>query len=242
MDQKIIFRDLLGQVQEFAREHGGVLSLEEVDAFFENAHLNREQMELVYGYLRERHIRLEDGQAAEKAADEMEGLRALEVYLEEIGALPDLDPEEELILMRQAAEGVTLAQQKLAQAYLPLVCDMAGEYEDAALPAEDLIQEGNIALLLALQEMKEDTLAACQARLINAVNEGMMRALQEAEADKAGDRNMVSKVSRMEEQIRNLEEELGHPVSPQELSAFLDMPLEEILDTLNLAGNSDGGQ
>ena len=96
--------------------------------------------------------------------------------------------------------------------------------------------------MVVLREMKEDTLAACQARLINAVNEGMMRALQEAEADKAGDRNMVSKVSRMEEQIRNLEEELGHPVSPQELSAFLDMPLEEILDTLNLAGNSDGGQ
>ncbi len=241
MDQKIIFRDLLGQIQELAKEQGGRLRLDEVDEFFKNAQLNKDQMKLVYDYLRERHIRLEDDREDEDQADP-ERTRALEVYLEEIGALPDLDPEEELLLMRQAAEGVKEAQHRLAQAYLPLVCDMAGEYEDSVLPAEDLIQEGNIALLLALQELTCDSLAACQARLINAVNTGMMRALQEAEADRTRSQNMVSKVSSLEETIRKLEDELGHTVSAQELSAYLDISLEEILDTLNLAGDGGNGQ
>jgi RNA polymerase primary sigma factor len=73
-------------------------------------------------------------------------------YLHEIGRTPLLRPEEEVALAQQVARGDTEAAQALAQANLRLVVTIAGHYRHCGLPFEDLIAEGNIGLLHAVQK------------------------------------------------------------------------------------------
>ncbi|MBQ4000731.1 MAG: hypothetical protein II643_07055, partial [Oscillospiraceae bacterium] len=103
---------------------------------------------------------------------------------------------------------------------------------------EDLIQEGNMELWMALEELeREDTLAAYQARLMNRVGKAMEEMLQRSADVRNMDLGMVKKVRRLDDAIKGLKEELGRTPTAEELSAFLDMPLEEIQRTLKLASN-----
>ncbi len=163
---------------------------------------------------------------------------ALEAYLEEIGQLQELDAQEEFILFSAAVEGDANAREKLISAYLNTVCDMAAEFEDGSLPPEDLVQEGNMGLLMAFSKLeKQESLAAYQAKLLNDVNEYLSEALKESDDSKRSDDNIVHKVSRLSDTIKDLSEDLGNAVSMEEVSAFLDLPVEDIADIMKLAGD-----
>ncbi len=184
-------------------------------------------------------------QANESAADEADddgehdGRSALEVYLSELNELTAVENTEKLALLKLAAAGDAAALEAAAQMYLPMVCDLAGEYEqDAAVPVEDLVQEGNIALWMALSALEEaESLAAVEAQLMNAVNTRMEEAMKEEMDESDSDHAMAKKVDRLHQAILSLEDDLGHPVSVEELSAFLEMPVDEINSILNLAGD-----
>ncbi len=170
--------------------------------------------------------------------EEEERPRALEQYLDEIVAIEELSPEEQLYLFHAAAEGDAVSRGKLAEAYLAAVCDLASEYEGGKMPVDDLIQEGNIGLLMALSEMeKQESLAGYQAELFNKVGAHIREALKEEESEQDGGSGMAEKVNLLNDRIKVLEEDLGYKLSVEELSAYLDMPAEEIKGILELAGD-----
>lgn len=267
MEQKIVFRQLLGELKEKAEEQGGKISVQEVGAFLEHAGLSGEQMQLVYQYLTDQKIRVEgftdnreapgrfgdhltEGTAEEQESaapetasaaepDGQDHLRsALELYLEEVSAVRQIDPLIELEVYHRAAAGDRDAKEQIMSAMLSTVCDLAGEMEQEGIAPEDLIQEGNMELWMALEELeREETLAAYQARLMNRVGKAMEETLQRSADVRDRDLGMVKKVRRLDEAIRGLKEELGRAPTAEELSAFLDMPLEEILRTLKLASD-----
>lgn len=263
----IIFRELLTEVKELADKSGGTLTKEEVDLFFASAQLLPEQMELIYDYLRGQGIRVKgagfaksshtgagrtqpesrsegDGGASDKSseadidadAEEDDEEDPMKLYLRDINELPDLLPEEEKHLFDRAARGDVEARRQLACAYLGMVIDLAAEYEDMAA-AEDLIQEGNMALLIALENLEsEETLSGYQVKLVNEISASLRKAAEDMTADRRGDETVSEKVRRIHAAAEQLEEELGHPVSVEELSAFLEMPAAEIRDIIRLAG------
>ena len=255
MEQKIIFRQLLGELVRIADENGNRLTTQQVDEYLSHAALTKEQLEMVYAYLTEQRIHVTGferepsrqhvpGQnpAEQDSADrdlqrgedgtEQETLR---LYLEELEKIEALPPELELLLFRSASKGDRDAKNRLAEAYLNVVCDLAGELEKEGMPVEDLIQEGNMGLLMALENLEEEeSLAAFQARLINRINEHMQFALRSFQDVLDQDQGMTRKVSRLEEAIRKLEDELGRKVSLEELSAYLEMTVEELEGILKL--------
>ena len=118
-----------------------------------------------------------------------------------------------------------------------LVMALEDEYS-VEIPAEDLIQEGNIGLLLAMDTLDTfDSPAACQAHLLNCVNQAMEDAIHANEETKKSNEGIVSRVNHLNEAIHNLEEELEHKVSVDELSAYLEMPAAEIEDVLRMSGD-----
>ena len=282
MEQKVIFRQLLGELKEAAEQRGGKIAAKEVEDYLAHAGLRADQLELVFEYLTDQKIRVEgytdrrekagrfgdylpqeeegqdaaydegnaaagagDGQAAERTegsakswedTDE-EGMRsALEIYLEEIASVKQVDPLIELEVYHKAAGGDKGAREQIMSALLPVVCDLASEMETEGIAVEDLIQEGNMELWMALEQMEaEETLAAYQARLMNKVSSAMEEVLRRSADVRDMDRGMVSKVRRLDEAIRALKEELGRRPTAEELSAFLEMPLDEIVRTLKLA-------
>ena len=238
MDHKIIFREMLSEIKKAADAAGDVISKEEIREILGNLPLEEEHFELIYSYLAQQNIRVVDSREEAKEAPEQEGERSLSLYIEELMSLKGDVSEDEQRLMRQAMQGDEAARLRLIESYLPMICEMAGGYEGTEVSAEDLIQEGNLGLLTAMESISKcESPAACRAHIINSINVAMEAAIGSSRELRRMDEGIVSRVNHLNEAVRNLERDLEHKVSAEELSAYLEMPLEEIRDILRMSGD-----
>ena len=239
MDNKIIFREMLSEIKKAANETGDVITQDKIKEILSGIPLEEEHFKLIYNYLSEQNIRVVDSlEELEEQPQEDGGSLAL--YLDELMSLEREVTEDERELMLQAMEQEAGAKERLIESYLPLICEMASGYEGDDVLAEDLIQEGNLGLLMAIEslgQLKNERPAACRAHIINSINEAMEQMIDSSRKTKKMDEGIVSRVSHLDEAIRNLERDLEHKVSAEELSAYLEMPLEEIRDVLRMAGD-----
>ena len=239
MDNKIIFREMLSEIKNAANETGDVITQDKIKEILAGIPLEEEHFKLIYNYLSEQNIRVVDSlEELEEQPQEDGGSLAL--YLDELMSLEREVTEDERELMLQAMEQEAGAKERLIESYLPLICEMASGYEGDDVLAEDLIQEGNLGLLMAIEslgQLKNESPAACRAHIINSINEAMEQMIDSSRKTKKMDEGIVSRVSHLDEAIRNLERDLEHKVSAEELSAYLEMPLEEIKDVLRMAGD-----
>ena len=238
MDNRIIFREILGDIRRAADEAGGVITKEEIKERLSHLPLGEDHLKMIYQYLSEQGIQVpDDAQEAAELPTGEEGF-ALSIYLEELQQLAEREDEDETELLKAVAAGEAQAREKLIRWYLPLICEMAGEYKGDEIAAEDLIQEGNVGLLMAMESLNEfENAAASQAHLLISVNEAMQAAIHANEETKKRNEDVVSQVNHLDEAIKNLERDLERKVSAEELSAYLDMPLEQIRDILNISGD-----
>ena len=186
-----------------------------------------------------------EGAASEEGAEDEEGLPgSLSLYLEEIrarGLARETDEGEELALFTRAAAGDQQAAGVLAQRYLAEVIEMAAPYDAADALPEDLVGEGNLALMTALAQLTpQESLAAYRRIVLSAVGAAMEAAAGEQRELEAKGQGLVKKVAGLDRAARELEKDLGRKVSAEELSAYLEMPLDEIRDILRMAGDQLG--
>ena len=167
--------------------------------------------------------------------------QSLETYLQDLDQLFRPEAGEELELFRRAVKGDAAAKEALTHAYLETVCSLAAEYEGEEILMEDLIQEGNIGLLLALEHLEEkETLAAYRVSLLNEINRALEDAIEAHRDEHSRSEETLRRVRRLDEAAQSLMEELGRKVTPEELSAFLGIPEEEIREIAALAGDELG--
>ena len=248
-EPKIIFQERLTDLKAYAAGKKNILTKSEIRDFFEGTPLEDSHFNMIFEYLKGQKIQIADTEEEVEEARDGDNPGSLSFYLsdlEKAGYLEHLkgddgefmDPEDELELFRQAAAGSAAAREHLAELYLPVVCGIANEYEEDEIAVEDLIQEGNLGLWMALSEVDEtSTLAANQALLLNGINKAMKDAIEESKGHKEKGRAIAEKVNHLNDAINSLEEELEHKVSVDELSAYLEMPAEEIQDILRMAGD-----
>ena len=175
-EHRIVFRERLTGLKELADSRENVLTKAEIRDFFDGTPLDDAHFEMIYEYLRGQRIQVAD--TSEEAEEARTGGNpgSLSFYLSELETLLGEDaanaagrlalPEASAELFGALARGEAAARERLVELYLPIVCELAQEYEGKDLSVEDLIQEGNIGLLLALDSV--DALgspAACQARI-----------------------------------------------------------------------------
>ncbi len=262
-EPKIIFRDLLGDLKDLAGSRGNEISRAEVEKFLNRPELegvlSGEHLDMICQYLESQRIRVTGSAlsprekesvpeektslpAAEEAAGEESSLsQSLETYLQDLEQLLRPEAEEELELFHRAVRGEAAAKESLTHAYLETVCSLASEYEGEEILMEDLIQEGNIGLLMALEHLEEkETLAAYRASLLNEINQALEDAIAAHRDDRDRSEETLRKVRRLDEAAQSLMEDLGRKVTPEELSAFLGIPEEEIREIAGLAGDELG--
>lgn len=255
MQEKIIFREMLSELKAYADTKNNVLSKEEIKEFFKNAHLTDEQYEFIYEYLGSQKIEVEGYQKAVPEAEEAtdKGDQAetplqdsqeedtfLNMYLEDLAAseIKELTEEEELALFNQAAGGDAMAKSRLIEQNLKRVYDLVMEYNNTQLPKSDLIQEGNVGLILVMDALKQQkTLSDYQEYMKKEILQVLDDAEQEQKDFKHDDQQIVEQVNYLNEAIKNLEVDLERKVSLEELSAYIEMPAEEIEGILKMAGD-----
>ncbi|MFD1405515.1 RNA polymerase sigma factor region1.1 domain-containing protein [Robinsoniella peoriensis] len=255
MQEKIIFREMLSELKAYADTKNNVLNKEEIKEFFKNANLTEEQYEFIYEYLNSQKIAVEGYQKTapemreapdtEVSEEEMRQVQEeedafLKMYLEDLAAsnIEQLSEEEELVLFNQAAGGDAMAKSRLIEQNLKNVYDLVMEYNNTQLPKSDLIQEGNVGLILVMDALKQQkTLSEYREYMKKKIIRVLDDAEQEQKDFKHDDQQIVEQVNYLNEAIKNLEEDLERKVSLEELSAYIEMPAEEIEAILKMAGD-----
>lgn len=236
MENRIVFREVLTQIKTAADASGGVISKDEIREALGDLPLEEEHFSLIYEYLGQQNIRIVESAEEKEELPEEEERKSLSLYLDELMKLENT--EDEHALLQQVMEGDPQARAHLIESYLPIVCEMAGEYEGEEIPAEDLIQEGNLGLLESLDALGSfDSPAACRAHILNSISKAMERAIQDGEDERKMGNGIAGRVNHLNEAVHNLEQDLEHKVSAEELSVYLEMPLEEIKDLLRMSGD-----
>ncbi len=251
-------RPLIAEGQE-----KGILTFEQIAAALEEVEVTKEQVQELHGYLDEQGIDVvgADGRAATSEAAKVEAaaearrepsaddgakkpvvdltiepsLDSLRLYLRSIGKVPLLTAEEEVSLAKRIERGDMDAKQHMVEANLRLVVSIAKGYLGRGLTFLDLIQEGSLGLIRAVEKFdyrrgyKFSTYATWWIR----------QAVTRAIADKGRTIripvHMVEKLNKVVHVERQLVQSLGREPSPEEIAGHLECSPREVRDILRMS-------
>lgn len=243
-DEQKKFQEKLSELLSYARDHENKVTMEEVRDFFKDFKLSEEKVTFVCEYLTMEQVDVADyepGVVPEEAEKEKkkpefsdEELHALQQYLDEMPETEKIPEEKTAELYRKAAEGDSLAKSMLVQHWLPKVIEIAKEMHNRDFFLMDLVQEGNVGLLVALEAIAKAETAGEEIEA--AVRAGISDFMEEHRVQKHKDNTVVNKVNRLKDAIEELSDGDEMDFSVAELSAYLDMSVEEIEDILRIAG------
>src|SRR5689334_20703067 len=230
----------------------GFLTYDEIAAGLEEVELTKEQIEDFYTYLIDHSIELLEGEQHKHPpheqpalAEEEKGpkldltvepsLDSLRLYLREIGKVPLLTADQEVYLAKRIERGDMAAKTQMIEANLRLVVSIAKGYLGRGLSFLDLIQEGSLGLIRAVEKFdyrkgyKFSTYATWWIR----------QAVTRAIADKARTIripvHMVEKLNKVVHIERQLVQRLGREPQPEEIAEELEMTTEEVREILRMA-------
>jgi RNA polymerase primary sigma factor len=252
------FRNLIAEGQE-----RGFLTFEQIAACLEEVEVTKEQVQELHAYLDEHGIEVveADGRLARSEGSSVEAnaaaasepnpdaprkkvevdltvepsLDSLRLYLRSIGRVSLLTAEQEVLLARRIERGDMLAKQQMIEANLRLVVSIAKSYLGRGLTFLDLIQEGSMGLIRAVEKFdyrrgyKFSTYATWWIR----------QAVTRAIADKGRTIripvHMVEKLNKVVHVERQLVQSLGREPTPDEIAAELETTVREVRDVLRMA-------
>ena len=251
------FQERLKELLNLAKKKKNMLEYQEISDFFADMQLDAEKFEKILDFLEANNIdvlRITDDDSDEDILLEVEDEEEIEVekidlsvpdgvsiedpvrmYLKEIGKVPLLSAEEEIELAKRMELGDQEAKKRLAEANLRLVVSIAKRYVGRGMLFLDLIQEGNLGLIKAVEKFdyrkgyKFSTYATWWIR----------QAITRAIADQARTIripvHMVETINKLIRVSRQLLQELGREPTPEEIAAEMNMPVERVREILKIS-------
>ena len=254
MEEKSLkFIEKLQELLSMAKKKKNVLEYQEISDFFHDMELDAEQFEKILDFLESNNIDVlrisdDDDDILIDEDDDVEvenidlsvpdGISIedpVRMYLKEIGKVPLLSAEEEIELAKRMELGDQEAKKRLAEANLRLVVSIAKRYVGRGMLFLDLIQEGNLGLIKAVEKFdyrkgyKFSTYATWWIR----------QAITRAIADQARTIripvHMVETINKLIRVSRQLLQELGREPSPEEIAEEMNMPVERVREILKIS-------
>jgi RNA polymerase primary sigma factor len=161
--------------------------------------------------------------------------QSLEKYLQEIGKVELISPEEEVRLARKIKQGDQLALDKLTKANLRFVVSVAKQYQNQGLSLPDLINEGNLGLIKAAQRFDETRGFKFISYAVWWIRQSILQALAEQSRIVRLPLNKVGLTNKIQKAFSQLEQEFEREPSPEELAELLELETEEVSATLGIA-------
>ena len=161
--------------------------------------------------------------------------QSLEKYLQEIGKVDLLTPEEEVDLAKRIKQGDQLALERLTKANLRFVVSVAKQYQNQGLSLSDLINEGNLGLIKAAQRFDETRGFKFISYAVWWIRQSILQALAEQSRIVRLPLNKVGSLNKINKAFSELEQEFEREPSADELAELLDIPAEEVETTLGVA-------
>ena len=220
------FAEALAETLKLARKQKNRLSGQQIDDAFSYLALDKKKMEQVHAYFREHKVTISDEEFLASAASEADGAYASGLSFPE---------REELFagVLDQNAD----ARSRFIEAYLPMVEDIARLYEEQGVLRDDLIGEGNVALVEGCFLLQAcETLAEAEGALSSFVMNAMEDLIKRTMQDIADDEKTLSRVNDTAEKAKKLKEEYHRDLTVPEFLDETGYTLEELSDVLRLTG------
>src|SRR6187397_3376235 len=160
--------------------------------------------------------------------------QSLDKYLQEIGKVDLLTPDEEVTLAQRIKEGDQFALEKLTKANLRFVVSVAKQYQNQGLTLSDLINEGNLGLIKAATRFDETRGFKFISYAVWWIRQSILQALAEQARIVRLPLNKVGLTNRIQKAYSQLEQEFEREPSAEELAEVLQMDLEEVTATLSI--------
>lgn len=157
------------------------------------------------------------------------------MYLKEIGKVSLLSPEEEIDLARRMADGDEAAKQKLAEANLRLVVSIAKRYVGRGMQFLDLIQEGNLGLIKAVEKFDYTKGYKFSTYATWWIRQAITRAIADQARTIRIPVHMVETINKVIRVSRQLLQQLGHDPAPEEIAHEMNIPVDKVREILKIA-------
>lgn len=161
--------------------------------------------------------------------------QSLEKYLQEIGKVDLLTPEEEVELAKRIKQGDQESLERLTKSNLRFVVSVAKQYQNQGLSLSDLINEGNLGLIKAAQRFDETRGFKFISYAVWWIRQSILQALAEQSRIVRLPLNKVGSLNKINKAFSQLEQEYEREPSPSELAAILNIDSEEVETTLGVA-------
>jgi RNA polymerase primary sigma factor len=162
--------------------------------------------------------------------------QSLDKYLQEIGKVDLLTPDEEVELAKRIREGDQMALEKLTKANLRFVVSVAKQYQNQGLSLGDLINEGNLGLIKAAQRFDETRGFKFISYAVWWIRQSILQALAEQSRIVRLPLNRVGSLNKISKTFSELEQKFEREPSPDELAEVLEVNVSEIVDTMKISG------
>ena len=253
------FEEKLKELVALGKKKKSILEVQEINDFFSDMDLESEQMEKIFEYLEANNIDVlrisgdddddiddvdlliseEDDVDVEKidlsVPDGISIEDPVRMYLKEIGKVPLLTAEEEVELARRMADGDEDAKKRLAEANLRLVVSIAKRYVGRGMLFLDLIQEGNLGLIKAVEKFDYQKGFKFSTYATWWIRQAITRAIADQARTIRIPVHMVETINKLIRVSRQLLQELGREPTPEEIAAELDMPVERVREILKIS-------
>ena len=257
MEENIVkFEEKLKEA--LGKKKKSVLEIQEINDFFSDMELSPEQIEQVFEYLEAKGIDVLRINSDTDDDDDMEVILSDEdevdmekidlsvpdgisiedpvrMYLKEIGKVPLLSAEEEVELAKRMAEGDEEAKKRLAEANLRLVVSIAKRYVGRGMLFLDLIQEGNLGLIKAVEKFDYQKGFKFSTYATWWIRQAITRAIADQARTIRIPVHMVETINKLIRVSRQLLQELGREPTPEEIAEELDMPVERVREILKIS-------
>ncbi len=255
------FEEKLKELVALGKKKKSILELQEINSFFSDMELDLEHMEKVYEYLEAQNI---DVLRINSDSDDLDDLDDADIvisqesdvdlekidlsvpdgvsiddpvkmYLKEIGKVPLLTAEEEVDLAKRMADGDEAAKKRLAEANLRLVVSIAKRYVGRGMLFLDLIQEGNLGLIKAVEKFDYHKGFKFSTYATWWIRQAITRAIADQARTIRIPVHMVETINKLIRVSRQLLQELGREPTPEEIAEELDMPVDRVREILKIS-------
>lgn len=260
MEENVVkFQEKLKNLVALAKKKKNILEIQEINDAFRDMELEPTQMDKVFEYLEANGIdvlqinddsNVDDDDLEIMLSDEDEvdmekidlsvpdGISIedpVRMYLKEIGKVPLLSAEEEIELAKRMADGDEEAKKRLAEANLRLVVSIAKRYVGRGMLFLDLIQEGNLGLIKAVEKFDYQKGFKFSTYATWWIRQAITRAIADQARTIRIPVHMVETINKLIRVSRQLLQELGREPSPEEIAEEMDIPVERVREILKIS-------
>ena len=258
MDENIVkFQEKLRELVSLGKKKKGILEIQEINDFFSDMELDSDQMEKVFDYLEANNVDVlrisndeddipddivmsdEDDIDVEKidlsVPDGISIEDPVRMYLKEIGKVPLLSAEEEVELAKRMADGDEEAKKRLAEANLRLVVSIAKRYVGRGMLFLDLIQEGNLGLIKAVEKFDYTKGYKFSTYATWWIRQAITRAIADQARTIRIPVHMVETINKLIRTSRHLLQQNGREPTPEEIAAEMEIPVERVAEIQKIA-------